>query len=81
MNNSEDIENVFKSSPNVCGVGVIKTVSNLATLALSLNGLRKKEYAAEDSLILSVRDLTNWGLQIPQILLTRRRRKENKEVI
>lgn len=68
-------ENVFKSSPNVCGVGAIKTVSNLATLALSINGLRKKEYAAEDSLILSVRDLTNLGLQIAQRLLTRRMRE------
>lgn len=68
-------ENVFKSSPNICAVGVIKTVANIATLALSLNGLKKKEYAAEDSIILSLRDLTNWALQIPQTLLTIRRRE------
>ena len=71
-------ENVFKSSPNICAVGVIKTVANVATLALSLNGLNKKEYAAEDSIILSLRDLTNWALQIPQILLTRRRREPSQ---
>ena len=71
-------ENVFKSSPNICAVGVIKTVANVATLALSLNGLNKKEYAAEDSIILSIRDLTNWALQIPQILLTRRRREPSQ---
>ena len=72
-------ENVINSSPNVCAVGGIKTVANIATLALSLNGLRKKEYAAEDSLILALRDLSNWVLEIPQILIKRRRELSQSE--